>query len=99
MSHRSGSNPKSDRTPRCCASFKVVYYQRWLFDTVDKEFCPITVDFDAKLGPLARHKVGVAFVLLWKFLTQAIPREFRRRDVLHGVIAADLIVRASVGRP
>src|SRR5207249_2855296 len=99
MSHCSGSNPKSNRARRCRASLKVVDYQGWLFGTIDKQPRSVTLHFNADLCPLARYQVRIGLVLLWKFFTQAVPGEYRKRDVLDGVIAADLIVGPTIGRP
>ncbi len=54
---------------------------------------------DLDLRPLARHQVHVGLVLFRRLLAQPLPRPRGMRDVLRGMVAAHLIVRAPIGRP
>src|SRR4051794_1350299 len=99
MRDGSRTDPEPNRSPACPAAPKVVHDQSRLLDAVHKQPRLLAGYFDANSGPLAWYEVCVALVLFRELLAQAVPRKVGERDVLNGVIAADLVVGSTVGRP
>src|SRR5262249_2758747 len=81
------------------AELQVVDDQGRLLGAVDVEPRARTAYLDSYLRPLTGNEVDVALVLLGRLLSQAVPGKVREGDVLRRVIAAELVVRAPVGRP
>jgi hypothetical protein len=66
---------------------------------VDKQAGFRPFDRDAVARPHPRLEVHVALVLFWRLLARDREAEIGVRAVLRGVVAADLVVGAAVGRP
>ena len=93
---RVASGPKGDFATNA-SEFQVVDEKAGLGGSVDVEPGLHTRHDDAKAGPYSGLEVRIGFVERRRFGSRAFKRKIRHGDVLQGVIAALLIVRASVG--
>lgn len=62
---------------------------------VESGFIPLDHDLNFGLG--RGLEIDVGFVFARRFLTQFVPRMFRVRNVLGGMVAAFLVLSAAVG--
>ena len=63
---------------------------------VESGFIPLDHDLNFGLG--RGLEIDVGFVFARRFLTQFVPRMFRVRNVLGGMVAAFLVPSTAVGR-
>src|SRR5439155_19690054 len=95
---RAGADPEGDRA-LLVAELEVVDDERRLRRVVNVEPRLRARDHDLHPRPHAGLEVDIGLVRSRRFLTQALPRVLRLRDVLGRVIATELVVAAAVGRP
>src|SRR5260370_10618859 len=83
---------------RGIAEFEIIHNQTGLAAAVDIQagLCPF--DSDAVAGPDARLEVHVTLILFWCLLAGVREAEIWIRTILRGMIAADLVIGAAVGR-
>src|SRR5262245_37580560 len=79
------------------SEFQIVYNEARLTSALDVELRLHARDDDAKPGPYANLKIGIGFVERRRLGARAFEREIGHGDVLKCVIAAGLIIGASVG--
>jgi hypothetical protein len=79
------------------SKFQVVDDEAGLIGSIDVKLRLHARHDDAKSGPYSRLKVRIRFVKRRRFGSRAFERKIGHRDVLKGMIAAQLIVGAGVG--
>src|SRR5438552_5728749 len=89
--------PKGDRTLAARPGLDVVDDQRGLWVAVDVEARPLATHLDPHLRPFAGHEIDIRLVPGRRLLAQPEPGPVGMGDVLGGMIAALLVLRAAVG--
>ena len=97
MRNRGAFEPQGDAAFGCGAGFHVVDDKGGLFLMVHVEPGFVAGDDDLHVNPSRGHDVDVRLVTRRCLFAQGGPRVLWVRDILCGVVAALLIVRAAVG--
>src|SRR5262245_12412203 len=97
MRDRPAVDPQRDGAFSAGAGLQVVHDQGRLWLPMDEEPRLFALNFDPYPGPLARFEVHVRLILAWRLLPEPEPGPIRMRDVLRGVIAAQLVVGTAIG--
>ena len=97
MRLRPRTDPQRD-APRRRRILHVVHDQHRLFGAIDVQQRLAALNVDTNRRPYAGLEIDVRLVYARLFSAKPMPRILRLRDVLRRMIAAKLILRASIGR-